>query len=74
MDIWRRNGDRMALTETESSEIFFSFPLFLIFLSFFFFLSENENRASYWKGKLFYFRISGLRLFRLQSQLPDSHF
>lgn len=47
----QKNDDRMRVLVTESSEIFFFFS----FLSFLYLLSENENRAPYWKGNLFPF-------------------
>lgn len=71
MDIWSRNGDRMGLVETESSEIFFFFS-FISLLSFLFLHNENENGTSYWKEKLFRSRISEFRLFRSQAQVSNS--
>lgn len=74
MDIWSRNGDRMGLVETESSEIFFfSFPSFLFFL---FFFCTMKMRMEHLTGKrssfVLEYQSSGFLGHRLKS-LTHSH-
>ena len=77
MDIWSSNGDRMGLTETESSEIFFFlFPyLFIYFsLSFLFCLVKMRAECLTGKGSAFSLEYRGFSfLGDSLSSLIDGH-